>query len=250
MPRKKAENTEKQETKEKAEKPKVEENKVQEKKPENRPLYLIDYYIKDLTIDKIIETNLEDYRKQSYAVVFHKDQKAVLSGLRSVFPKVDDALSKMQIGEQKTLKLTPEDAYGKRNKDLLKIVPFAVFKQNNIRPIVGLTIETNGAYGTIRSVSGGRVMVDFNSPYADHDIEFYFKLVKKPEGKEKIEPIIKALMPSVQIKELKYDETKKSVDLSIDKGKYNPEQVKGLEQIIQGILKPYTSVEKVTIVLS
>lgn len=214
---------------------------------EDRKVYLVDYYIKDLTIDKIIETNLEKYKKQSYAVVFRNGPKIILGQMKNVFPKIDDALSKMKIDEEKTIKLAPIDAYGARNKELLKVVPANVFKQNNIRPVVGLTIETSGVYGTIRSISGGRILVDFNSSYADHEIEFYIKLIKLPEGKEKVDAIIKTLMPSVSVKELKYDATKKTVDLLIDKTKYKEDQMKGLEQILIGIIKPYINIEKLTI---
>jgi FKBP-type peptidyl-prolyl cis-trans isomerase 2 len=42
----------------------------------------------------------------------------------------------MKINDDKTLKLSPEESYGKRNKEFLKIIPFAVFKKSNLRPMV------------------------------------------------------------------------------------------------------------------
>lgn len=220
-----------------------------EKKTELRDIYMVEYYIRDLTLDKVIETNLKKYKTESYAVVFYNGLKPILAGVKSIFPKVESELNAMKINDEKTIRLNVDDAYGKRNKDMLRVVPIKAFHDNKLRPIVGLTIDVGGAYGTIRSVSGGRVMIDFNSPYADHEIEVYVKLASKPQSKEKIDSALKGLMPSLQTKETVYDTVKKELTIKLDKSKYTEQQTKGMEQILLATIKTYCTLDKVNILL-
>jgi len=167
------------------------ENKKEEKQ-ELRNVYLVDYYIKDLSINKFLETNVPDKIKPNVNdnVVVFKGKKPILEGMGNVFPKIEEFIKKAKDNEEATMKLTAIDAYGLRNKELVRVVPLSAFKQNKINPFVGLTFEAEGTYGVVKSVSGGRVMVDFNSPYADHDIEVYIKKLKVCSEKETIETIL------------------------------------------------------------
>ena len=124
-----------------------EENKQQQLKN----IYLVDYYIKDLTLDKVIETNMPEKVKSNETVLF-KGKKPILEGIKSVFPKVEEALKKIKDGEEITLKLDAIDSYGLRNKELVRVVPLQVFKENKITPFVGLTFETEGIYGIVKSI--------------------------------------------------------------------------------------------------
>jgi FKBP-type peptidyl-prolyl cis-trans isomerase 2 len=54
-----------------------------------------------------------------------------------------------------------------------------------------LTVNIDNLLATIRSVSGGRILVDFNHPLAGKEVEYTFKATKKiTEPAEKIEAVI------------------------------------------------------------
>ncbi len=68
--------------------------------------------------------------------------------------------------------LQPEEAFGKKDGKLLKLIPKKKFTENKMTPVVGLEVNVDNHYGVIRSVSGGRVTVDFNHPLAGREVEY------------------------------------------------------------------------------
>jgi FKBP-type peptidyl-prolyl cis-trans isomerase 2 len=104
-----------------------------------------------------------------------------------------------------TLSLPPEEAFGKKHAQLIKIVPIHIFKKQQIKPFPGLQFNMDGAIGTVKTVSGGRVIVDFNHPLAGRDVEYEItvkRLVTKPEEK------IKAYLQMLFGREVTYTFTK------------------------------------------
>ncbi|MFS6939009.1 hypothetical protein ACDX33_11095, partial [Neisseria animaloris] len=65
-----------------------------------------------------------------------------------------------------------EEAFGKRQVNLIKLVPTNIFTKQNMTPVPGLHVNLDGIYGVIRSVSGGRTIVDFNHPLSSHDLVY------------------------------------------------------------------------------
>ncbi len=70
------------------------------------------------------------------------------------------------------VELEPEQAFGKKNAKLLRLVPLSVFHKNEIQPVPGLEVELDNNRGIVRTVSGGRVIVDFNHPLSSQDITY------------------------------------------------------------------------------
>jgi len=77
-----------------------------------------------------------------------------------------------EAGKTYAVALMPEDAFGKKDTKLLKIVPAHVFLKQGIRPMPGLQVTIDTALGTIRTVTGGRTIVDFNHPLSGREIEY------------------------------------------------------------------------------
>ena len=51
-------------------------------------------------------------------------------------------------------------------------------------PYPGMTIQLDNSIAKVLSVSGGRVIVDFNNPLAGKEIKYKFKIIKKIENDE------------------------------------------------------------------
>ena len=99
----------------------------------------------------------------------------------------DEALEGKEIGKKYTVNLSPEKAFGKRNPSMIKIIPIKAFREKEINPVPGMTLHLDQYIVKILSVSGGRVIVDFNNPLAGKEISYEFTAGKKIEDdKEKI----------------------------------------------------------------
>ena len=75
---------------------------------------------------------------------------------------IDDFLIGKEIGNVYEIELAPENTFGKRNQELVQMIPLKIFREKNVNPVQGAALNFDGRIGKILSVSGGRVMVDFN----------------------------------------------------------------------------------------
>jgi FKBP-type peptidyl-prolyl cis-trans isomerase 2 len=122
----------------------------------------------------------------------------VVYGMDRLIPGLHKAIAGMKKDEEKGVHIAPDEAFGPRKKELLKIMPAADFAKHRVNPEPGLVVHVdtdNGRlYGTIKSVNGGRVMVDFNHPIAGQEVDYSIKLVEVfTEIRQKIDALIKYL---------------------------------------------------------
>lgn len=139
------------------------------------------------------EHNHNDGKEHNH---LHKeDLKPVIIcvGEKQVLPSLDNKIEGLELGKH-TILLNEEEAFGKKDAKLLKLMPLTIFKQQNIRPFVGLTLDVDGSRGVVRSISGGRVIVDFNHQLAGKKIEYTINIRRLVEDKkEQLESLFKML---------------------------------------------------------
>ena len=122
----------------------------------------------------------------------------VCAGQKMLVKGFDDALESKEIGKKYTINLQPEQAYGKRDPKLIKMIPKKVFLEHEMNPVAGMTVSLDNAVAKIISASGGRIMVDFNNPLAGKELEFEFTITKKvTDVKEKAGALQKFLFRKV-----------------------------------------------------
>ncbi len=107
---------------------------------------------------------------------------------------LDESLESKEIGKKYTIKLSPDKAFGKRDPKLIRLIPMKMFTDQKILPQPGMTLALDNNLVRVASVSGGRVLVDFNNPLAGKDVEYDFTIKKQVHDiKEKIESVQKFL---------------------------------------------------------
>lgn len=92
---------------------------------------------------------------------------------------LDDDLLKGSNDKEKILELSVKEAYGPRRKDMIKVFPKSAFDEHKMRPVVGVVYDFNGMFGKVKSIIGGRIMVDFNNPLAGKEIKLVYKVKSK-----------------------------------------------------------------------
>ncbi|HLD85297.1 MAG TPA: peptidylprolyl isomerase [archaeon] len=108
----------------------------------------------------------------------------VIMGEGFVVKGLEKALESMAVGDKKTVEVTPEDGFGQRSQELVKIVSEKDFDRQNLSPKQGMIVDFGSYKGRIQSVAGGRVTVDFNNPLAGKVLKYEVELVEKVEGSE------------------------------------------------------------------
>ncbi|MDD3993705.1 MAG: FKBP-type peptidyl-prolyl cis-trans isomerase [Candidatus Nanoarchaeia archaeon] len=125
---------------------------------------------------EIFDSNIqEDIKKAKLDI---KEIKPfILSVGQKMLPSgFDQDLIEKEINKEYTLELKPEDAFGKRDKELIKMVPTRLFLEQRINPQRGMQLNLDGQIVKILSNSGGRTLIDFNHPLAGKEVVYNYKI--------------------------------------------------------------------------
>ncbi|MBT6690117.1 peptidylprolyl isomerase [archaeon] len=147
----------------------------------------IDFTGKITSTNEIFDTTKEaDAKSQGFKTEGIKPQ--IISVGHEMLPKGFDAdIEGKEEGKEYTLDLKPEEAFGKRNKDLIRMIPTKHFHEQKIAPERGMSLNLDGQIVKVLSSDKGRTLADFNNPLAGKPITYIYKINKKiTNQKEKI----------------------------------------------------------------
>jgi FKBP-type peptidyl-prolyl cis-trans isomerase 2 len=143
----------------------------------------------------------------------HFKPVVVKLGAGQLIPGLDKYLADKKPGTY-DVSLKAEEAFGNKRSDLLKLVPATMFGKEKGQIQIGLPVRFGEQQGVIKSISGGRVVVDFNHPLAGKDVTYHVILhgeVKEP--KRKVEAILAAMGIPLPV-----EEKEGKVTVSLPKG--------------------------------
>lgn len=103
-------------------------------------------------------------------------------GAGQMIPGFEKAVIEMKKGEKKTIALSPEDAYGQPQQELIQTVPSDVFSGSGIAPEVGQTYNFGFAPGKIVDIKEKTITIDFNPPLAGKKLNFEITVVDITKG--------------------------------------------------------------------
>lgn len=105
---------------------------------------------------------------------------------------LDQEIQGKEIGKDYTLSLAAIEAFGKKNPKLIQLIATQKFVNQQIRPMPGLQVNVDGMVGMIKTVTGGRTLVDFNHPLAGKDVVYKVNIVRViEENGEKVKAVLK-----------------------------------------------------------
>ncbi|MBT4824013.1 peptidylprolyl isomerase [Candidatus Woesearchaeota archaeon] len=129
----------------------------------------------DTTSEKTAkENNIAQEGQRFGAVIICVGEGHVLEGL-------DDNLVGKEAGKDYVALIPPEKAFGKKSAKMIQLVAASKFTKEGITPQPGLQVNIDDMFGIVKTVTGGRVLVDMNHPLSGQDIEYSFKVLRMVE---------------------------------------------------------------------
>jgi FKBP-type peptidyl-prolyl cis-trans isomerase SlyD len=141
----------------------------------------LEFLGRNLTNNEVFDSNILEEAKKLNPKVSGVKPLVICVGYDMVVKGLDEFLIGKEMKKKYTLNLTPERAFGKRDSKLIRLIPLKMFLEQKVYPEPGMTLALDNNLVKVVSVSGGRVMVDFNNPLAGKDIEYEFTIKKKVE---------------------------------------------------------------------
>ena len=111
----------------------------------------------------------------------HKAPLEFVVGAGQLIKGFDEAVVGMKVGEEKEVKILPEDAYGLHHPELVKEMPRELFPADqDIQPgMLFMVALQNGRQIPVQisKVSDDEITVDLNSPLAGKTLTFKIKII-------------------------------------------------------------------------
>jgi len=132
---------------------------------------IFDTSIKEVAIDAEIYNQMREYKPLTFTV-----------GAGQMIKGFDEGVIGMKTGEEKTITIPPEEAYGEYRQELARELPIDAV---DFTPEVGMRLATDsGLTGIVTEVSNNNFVVDFNHELAGKTLIFLVRIVSVEERKE------------------------------------------------------------------
>jgi FKBP-type peptidyl-prolyl cis-trans isomerase 2 len=148
----------------------------------------------DTTDEKVAEEEGILSEKKVYGAI------PIIVGAGHVLKGIEEALIDMDEDDEKTVEIPPKEGFGERDPKQMQLIPMSEFRKQGLKPQVGMSISLENTPGVIRSISGGRVRVDFNHELAGKNLQYKIQVKKIiTDDEEKIRSMISLHYPNPNI---------------------------------------------------
>lgn len=127
----------------------------------------------------VFDTSIEQVAVDSgiYNSARNYEPIGFVAGQGQMIEGFDEAVIGMSVGEEKTVTIPPEKAYGNYSPDQVFSIPSEEFTNANITPEVGLKVPTMLGTCTVTTVAEGNVSLDCNHQLAGETLVFTIQVV-------------------------------------------------------------------------
>jgi FKBP-type peptidyl-prolyl cis-trans isomerase 2 len=169
--------------------------------------------------NNVFDTNIEKDAKDADLDIKEFKPLVLKIGAKMLPKGFDSDLEGKEIGKDFVVEISPDKAFGKRDKNLIKMIPTKLFWEQKINPERGMQLALDGRLVKVLSNSGGRTLIDFNNPLAGKDVVYSYKINKMVD---KVEDKINALQDFLFKKRFEFSVAGKKVvfETNAGEGKY------------------------------
>lgn len=180
---------------------------------------LIEYTIRVKETGNLLDTTNEELAKKEN--VYDTDKlygpTLIVLGRGWINELVERELEQSEPEKEITVEVPPEKAFGPRDPSKVKVFSMRDFQRRGYSVGIGDVVEVGGARGVVKSISGGRVVIDFNHPLAGRTLVYTVKVLKKLEDlKEKLGALASKILrvPSSELG-IEYSDADKKVVIKV-----------------------------------
>jgi FKBP-type peptidyl-prolyl cis-trans isomerase 2 len=122
----------------------------------------------------------------------------IIVGEGMLVPGFDRAIEGKELGKEYEVNVSAKEGFGDRKRELVKTMPLKIFTEKKINPYPGMVLAMDENLARVITISGARVLTDFNNPLAGKDIVYKFKIVRKvTDEKEKAKALLEFMFKFV-----------------------------------------------------
>jgi FKBP-type peptidyl-prolyl cis-trans isomerase 2 len=195
----------------------------------------LDYTAKVKETGEVFDTTIEEVAKKEglYKEGEIYEPKLVIVGEGWVLKALDEKLLDFEISKPSSVEIPAKEAFGNRDPEKVKLYPVRRLTSRGITPKLGMRLEINGKFATVRTIGSGRVQLDFNPPLAGKTLIYDITIKRKLKTeKEKFTALIHRRIPAVNIKKFSIKLTKKIAKIEVPEEAF---YVEGLQLAKRGI---------------
>lgn len=117
--------------------------------------------------------------------------KLAIFGQNAMMRGMEEAVASSQLGKKGEFLISSDKAFGNKVAELTRVLSEKEFAKQSVQPVPGMVLTLDGKPAKIKSVTSGRVVVDFNHPLAGESVLYSLKVTEViSDPKKKIEAIL------------------------------------------------------------
>ncbi len=147
---------------------------------------------------EIFDTNIEKDAKLANMKTDGIKPLIVPVGQKMLPEGLDKNIIGKTTGEKYEVKLKAEEAFGKRDPTLIRMIPSKYLHAQKINPVRGMQIALDGKIVKVLSSDRGRTLLDFNNPLAGKAVIYSYRINRMvTEEKEKVNALQELLFKRI-----------------------------------------------------
>ncbi|MFA5365348.1 MAG: FKBP-type peptidyl-prolyl cis-trans isomerase [Candidatus Bathyarchaeia archaeon] len=196
---------------------------------------LVDYTGSVKETGEVFDTTSEEIAKEKKLFkegdIF--EPRLIVVGENWVLKALDEAFLTCKLKKKETVEISPEQAFGQRDPEKIKLIPLKRLAVRGITPHLGEQIEFDKRYATVRTIGSGRVTLDFNPPLAGKTLVYEVTVKQQLKtDEEKIAALIHRRVPAVEVEKFEFKVAKASVTVNMPDDSF---YVEGIQLAKRGI---------------
>jgi len=184
----------------------------------------LDYTLRTTEDDDVVDTTILEVAEEAGIDTDEHEfsPRTIIIGEGHVFESVDDALIGSEVGDEESVIISAEEAFGEYDPDQVKTISAQKIPEDDRYP--GANVQIDNQQGHIETIIGGRARVNFNHPLAGEELEYEYEILDEVEDAEgKAEGLLGMYLQHAPPLWIETDEAEEEVPVDSDDEDAEPE---------------------------